>query len=471
MKPLLHIENFLTCVCVFVPVLSAEGKQYINEEVKKALLGVKQMKETMEKTEEKHQQLIKTLKQSHDKKRGAEQLAQEAEQKLREAEQQCRDRLRPMWEKCRPCLQARCGSFYTSTCRRSSSSFSLQVEEFARRMATKLDEEQDQSPDNQPEIQNQTQVPPDQNTTEYQNQGRDHEQLLKVSLASNMDKDLAWTKNAFSRIRVKVASLYSRCSALVSAMQQELGPAFLSTFTEDVQPKSSLPNEHPQTRGFAPSGTLGRAFDSFMEMGRSVLHEVSSALTQGFDGTEGEGANQRESDWLPGWMSSPGGRLCRHLRSLVSECRETQSECDNCHQALLTECPEVPEHYSELSEISLLLNVSRSHYEEVLQVLRTHTEHTLRWAENNTRKHAWVTHISNSTTPPHVFSLVKLVPGSSGLVGESRADTVVEVSVLDSPVLSLSVPAELELSEPTFIQYIAKEALFAYQDTLTNALH
>ncbi|KAL7879989.1 hypothetical protein SRHO_G00022430 [Serrasalmus rhombeus] len=60
------------------------------------------------------------------------------------------------------------------------------------------------------------------------------------------------------------------------------------------------------------------------------------------------------------------------------------------------------------------------------------------------------------------------VPGSSG---GSRTDTVVEVSVLDSPVLSLSVPAELELPDPAFIEYIAKEALLAYQNTLANALH
>ncbi|XP_066536468.1 clusterin-like protein 1 [Hoplias malabaricus] len=447
-------------------MLSAEGEQYVDEELKRALLGVKQMKETMDKTEEKHQQLIKTLKQSHDKKRGAEQLAQEANQELQNAEQQCQDRLRPVWEKCRRCLQARCGSFYTSTCRRSSSSFSLQVEEFVRRMASKLDEGQDQifsqSPDNRLDTQNQTQTPVDQHTPENQNK----EQLLEASTPAGIDKDLVWVKNTFSRIKAKVSSLYSSCSALVSEMRLELGSAFLSTFTEDVQPES-LPSENLKTGGFHLSG----AFDSFMEMGRSVLHEVRSSLTQVFEGTEGEGDSRRASGWLPGWMSPPGGALCRRLRSRVAECRQPLRECDNCHQALLTECPEVPEHYSELSEISLLLNVSRGQYEEVLQVLRTHTEHTLHWAENMTRQHGWVTHISNGSAPPHVFSLVQLVPGNLDLVGGARTDTVVEVTVLDSPALSISVPADLEISEPAFIQYIAKEALVTYQNTLANTLH
>ncbi|XP_007230392.3 clusterin-like protein 1 [Astyanax mexicanus] len=446
-------------------LLSAEGVRYIDEEMKRALLGVKQMKESMDRTEEKQQQLIKTLKQSHDKKRGAEQLAQEAEQKLQEVEQQCQERLRPMWEQCRSCLEARCGSFYTSPCRQRSSSFSLQVEEFVRRMASKLNEDQDQlfnqGPDSQLKIQNQTQVPVNLNIQEYQSQGGDHKQHLEVSPLSNMDKDLVWIKNTFSRVKSTVTSLYSHSSALVSGMRKELGSAFFSTFNENIQPDPSLPTERLQAGGFTLSGGLTGAFDSFMEMGRSVLHEVSSALTQVLEGNEEEGGVQRAS----------GDQLCRHLRSRGSVCRQTQSECDNCHQALLTECPEVPERYSELSEISLLFNASRSQYEEVLQVLRTHTEHTLRWAENMTRKHEWVTHIGNGTAPTHVFSLVKVVPGRSGLSGGSRTDTAVEVSVLNSPVLSFSVPVELDISDLAFIQYIAKEALLAYQNTLPKTFH
>lgn len=446
-------------------LLSVEGVRYVDEEMKRALLGVKQMKESMDRTEEKQQQLIKTLKQSHDKKRGAEQLAQEAEQKLQEVEHQCQDRLRPMWEQCRSCLEARCGSFYASPCRQRSSSFSLQVEEFVRRMASKLNEDQDQlfnqGLDNQLKIQNQTQMPMNPNIQEYQNQGGDHKQHLDSSPMSNMDKDLVWIKNTFSHIRSTVASLYSHSSALISGMRKELGSAFVSTFNENIQPDPSLLSERHQAGGFTLSGGLSGAFDSFMEMGRSVLHEVSSALTQVLEGSEEEGGVQR----------ALGDQLCRHLRSRGSVCRQTQSECDNCHQALLTECPEVPERYSELSEISLLLNASQSQYEEVLQVLRTHTEHTLRWAENMTRKHEWVTHVGNGTAPTHVFSLVKLVPGRSGLSGGSRTDTAVEVSVLDSPVIPLSVPAELELSDPAFIQYVAKEALLAYQNTLLNTFH
>lgn len=49
--------------------LSAAGEQYVDEEIKRALLGVKRVKEMMEKKEEKHRHLIDTLRHSSDKKK------------------------------------------------------------------------------------------------------------------------------------------------------------------------------------------------------------------------------------------------------------------------------------------------------------------------------------------------------------------------------------------------------------------
>ena len=48
--------------------LSAAGEQCVDEEIKRALLGVKQVKETMEEKEEKHRHLMEVLRHSSDKK-------------------------------------------------------------------------------------------------------------------------------------------------------------------------------------------------------------------------------------------------------------------------------------------------------------------------------------------------------------------------------------------------------------------
>lgn len=46
----------------------------------------------------------------------------------------------------------------------------------------------------------------------------------------------------------------------------------------------------------------------------------------------------------------------------------------------------------------------------------------------------------------------------------SVTENKVEVTILNSPSLILSVPGELELQDPAFIQYVAQEALDKYKD-------
>ena len=45
----------------------------------------------------------------------------------------------------------------------------------------------------------------------------------------------------------------------------------------------------------------------------------------------------------------------------------------------------------------------------------------------------------------------------------SGGKTKVEVSILSSPMLTLTVPGELELQDPAFVQYVAEEALGLYK--------
>lgn len=49
--------------------LSAAGEQHVDEEIKRALLGVKRVKEMMEEKEEKHRHLMDALRHSSDKKK------------------------------------------------------------------------------------------------------------------------------------------------------------------------------------------------------------------------------------------------------------------------------------------------------------------------------------------------------------------------------------------------------------------
>ena len=47
-----------------------------------------------------------------------------------------------------------------------------------------------------------------------------------------------------------------------------------------------------------------------------------------------------------------------------------------------------------------------------------------------------------------------------------KADSSVVVTVLDSAPITISVPAELELDDPAFIQYVAQEALTLHKQQI-----
>lgn len=126
------------------------GEKLVDDEVRRALYGVKQMREVMWRNAQKHQHLMASLAHSGEKKkvratsgeedqrkdrhRGIEimsplceqevdKLAKEVTEKLEEAEEQCRESLQAEWEECRPCLEDACKNFYASTCRRGFATF------------------------------------------------------------------------------------------------------------------------------------------------------------------------------------------------------------------------------------------------------------------------------------------------------------------------------------------------------------
>lgn len=53
----------------FLSELSVNGEKLVDEEVKRALYGVKQMREVMWRNEQKHEHLMRSLKHSVDKKK------------------------------------------------------------------------------------------------------------------------------------------------------------------------------------------------------------------------------------------------------------------------------------------------------------------------------------------------------------------------------------------------------------------
>lgn len=59
-----------------------------------------------------------------------------------------------------------------------------------------------------------------------------------------------------------------------------------------------------------------------------------------------------------------------------------------------------------------------------------------------------------------------MAPESQDEQNTTERETKVEVNILNSPSLILSVPGELQLQDPAFIHYVTREALNNYKELI-----
>lgn len=423
--------------------LSQAGEKVVDEEVRRALAGVKEMREVMWRNEQKHQHLIKSLQRSGDKKKGAAQLAQEVTGKLMEAEEHCKDSLQSEWDECRPCLENACKDFYTSTCRRGFATFHNKVENFFRRVSRRF--------------------------------GPQQPRLESGDILVNQESpeaEVNQMEESFSRLMSRVSTVVNRTVSLVAQMKDRLDQGLQKSFLNETQ--DSL-TERDQADAFYPARDSGfmqgvgldEVLESFFDFGRSVVDEFGAVVTQVFGDLNQavEEAKKTERESIPRFFQNR--KLCRDLRRQSSECWRLHSQCEACQGALLTECPSVRDLHVELDEVSQLLDASRQQYDEVLSIVRRHMDQTLDWLSNMATEFSWVSWVPASTTnrsaPQNIFRVTMVEPDSHE-ENLPVQDTKVEVNILNSPTLLLSIPGELELQDPAFIQYVAQEALDKYKE-------
>ncbi|XP_033494946.1 clusterin-like protein 1 [Epinephelus lanceolatus] len=446
---ILCITQLLLCAADSPPVgedmlqkLSAAGEQCVDEEIKRALLGVKQVKETMGKREEKHRHLMDALRHSSDKKMGAMLLVRETEQKLEEAERQCQDLTKSSFEECRPCLEDTCKAFYTSTCRRGFASFSFKVEEFFRKMAAQLQATEHVYEENVG------------HATSPENQVTD----------DGADLELLQADASFSQLLSNISLLYNQSVVLVKRMQQVFGHSFLTAFTTEAQPSPLSGMQSDSSAGFFRTVALDHILDSVSDFGRNVLKEFSSTVADVFEEIQEAEEYFQQPSTDTGSLSALGlsqsRYLCRRLRRQTSECWQLQTLCEACEDYLVKECPNVQQLHSEVEEMYMLLNASQQQYNDRLQLVQRHTADTQRWLRNMDDKYGWVSQLSSSTAGSHsIFSVITVNPQQQMKNIRPKADSSVVVTILDSAPISVSVPAELEVDDPAFIQFVAQEAL------------
>ncbi|XP_070397726.1 clusterin-like protein 1 isoform X2 [Nothobranchius furzeri] len=446
--------------------LSEDGEMLVSEELRRALYGVKQMREVMWRNEQKHEHLMKSLERSSDKKRGAAQLAKEVSERLEEAEEKCKDSLQSEWEECRPCLEDACKTFYTSTCRRGFASFSSKVENFFQRVSQRF------GPREPPMAPGDILVNQDESL-------------------DDSETDVDQIEDSFNRVTSKVGFLVNRSISLASKMSNQLDKvlqrAFLNITNVLIEEATSEPFYPARDSGFLEGVGLEEVLESFFDFGTRVVEEFGAVVTQVFDDLHQAVKEKKQKEKATFSHFLQNRKLCRDLRRQTSECWQLQDKCEACQGALLTgeacsdeirtfsprssscslflECPSVRELHLELDEISQLLDVSKEQYNEILSIVQRHTDETVKWLSDKAAEYSWVAQaVSNSSTPQNIFHITTVAPGSRDEPNMSATETRVEVTVLNSPPLILTLPGELDLQDPAFIHYITQEALEKYKE-------
>nr|XP_057929674.1 clusterin-like protein 1 [Doryrhamphus excisus] len=423
--------------------LSQAGEKVVGEEVKRALYGVKQMKEVMWRNEQKHEHLMKSLQHSSDKKKGAAELAQDVSVKLQEAEEHCRTSLQSEWDRCRPCLEEACKAFFSTTCRRGFSTFQTKVENFFHRVSKRF------------------------NFGEAELEAGD---ILVNQDPDDPDVEVVRIQDSFTRLSRKVGMLVNNSVALASRMSVKLDRALqkallnghLVPTTTTTTQTTADPNDPARDSGFLQGVGLEEVLDSFFDFGRSVVEEFGAVVTQVFDDLHGPGGDDKTGKSIPRFLQNR--KLCRDLRRQSSECWQFQTQCEACQGALSTECPNVRELHMELDQVSQLMGMSKEQYDEILSIVRRHADETVSWLGDMAAEFSWVTWaVGDGGGPQNIFRITRVTPRSQDL-NLPAAETQVEVNILNSPHFIFSVPGELDLQEPAFIEYVVQEALVKYKE-------
>nr|XP_023684403.1 clusterin-like protein 1 [Paramormyrops kingsleyae] len=248
--------------------------------------------------------------------------------------------------------------------------------------------------------------------------------------SNEVERNRAWRiprmEDSFSRLLEQMKALYDGSLLLVTKLHKHLGEAFQTAFAVN---NSQSPTAAPDAldTSFFEGISLEDILESFFDFGRNIYQELSSVTKWVFDmGHEPVEGMELPTETIPPSSQLPQTQqLCRDVRRRTSECWWLRARCEACQRPSLRECPGLGELWVKLSEVFHLLELSRQHCQEVRQIVQRH--------------------------------VVQMGGDASG------GDTIVEVNILNCPMLSLMVPSELELQDPAFIRYVAQEALAMYK--------
>ncbi|XP_039700951.1 clusterin-like protein 1 isoform X2 [Pteropus medius] len=423
---------------------SEAGEIDVDEEVKKALIGMKQMKILMERREEEHTNLMKTVKKCREEKQEALKLMNEVQGHLEEEERLCQESLTDSWDECKPCLENDCMRFYT-TCQPSRSSTKNTIEQFFRKIYQFLFPFHEDNKNDLPV----------------------NEKVMEE------DAQLVQIEHVFSQLTVDVRVLFNRSFNVFKQMQQEFDQAFQSYFMSDTDLTEpyffpALFKEPTKKADLMQSWDVPSFFQLFCNISLSIYQSVSETITETLNAIEDSPKQDKDADprGLNSKMMPVQDRgLCGELGQNFSECFQFHARCQKCQDYLWEGCPDVPELHAKVDEALKLVNISNQQYGQILQMIQHHLEDTTYLMEKMREQFSWVTELANQTPgTENIFNSIKVVPGVLQGNFSKEDEMMIDLNILPSSNFTFRIPLEESAESSNFISYMLSKAVQHFKE-------
>ncbi|XP_069076085.1 clusterin-like protein 1 isoform X1 [Pleurodeles waltl] len=420
--------------------LSKVGEEFVDGEVKKALVGVKQMKLIMDKNVEKHEDLMQSLTRSSEEKQEALHLMEEIKSRLSEEEEQCQSTLQGTWEECKPCLESSCLIFHTTNCNEEISKFTSTVEDFFRGISLSSSDSQ---------------------------RGEEDDRWRKEE-SEEEDAQLMQMETWFGQLTSDIRAVFDQSVASFKEMQTDFDPLFHRYFMSDSPDikAMTLPTEHAvSAEDPFQDWNIPGFFQSLLDFGSDICERFRvgwATMVHTFE-TATKDLLEEVTDsrgTLARIMSGHDTVLCMELQQNTSGCQQFQERCQQCQNIILKDCPDVPELRLKTEEALKLVNRSHQQHQQMFQIVQQHAEDTASLMHEMKKRFGWVSELGNlSTGSENIFNIVKVSSWHNDGDSARRNETIVDVNILSSPVFSVRVPPDLDIENPKFIEYVADHAL------------
>eukprot|EP00079_Xenopus_tropicalis_P036763 XP_017950534.1 PREDICTED: clusterin-like protein 1 [Xenopus tropicalis] len=305
----------------------------------------------------------------------------------------------------------------------------------------------------------------------FQDRDEEEDDLLK---SYNEEEDhLPQAESSFHQLLSDIRTLFNQGLVFFRNIQQELDQSFQRTFMSgvnlaDPETHTTMPN-NPVIIVDSVHWDLSTWIQYLLDFSKAIIQGIADAFYSIFNHLH------QDSKLLASPMEGTASHFRDSLKQNQMECRELhnssgclqyQGKCQLCYEAFVKDCPDVLQLYSKSEEVFKLVGIAEQQYQDLTHILHQHAEDTSTLMSLMKESFGWVAEHNNMPIGTHnIFSIEKVTPSPSNNEGAAN-ETIVEVSILKTTTLTVRVPANMDLENPTTIQYIAEIALQQYKNNI-----